>query len=458
MLVERRVSPLFSNTGEKRRTMQGWKMTQGNPLSLSRWRLPKNVYLLLFFTLGKGCQLSIANLTLNYYVHSLGYQQDFIGLFSAFPAIGSLLSAIPTGILADRWGRKPVLLMTALLSPGFLALTALMTAAPFLLICSFIQGLVSAAYWVTNLPLLIESTSEKQRVAVLALNSFLLLGVGSLGNLLGGAVPELVGMLMHTPSNGTVPLRWGVFVAASFTFVFGIPLWLLRESRVRQKNAQDRKDEQNVPRDAVVAGSNEAISEREVVPTKVQKRSTVLLFGQLLLPDLVFTMGEGAVVALIQVYFVLRFHLLPGVLGVIFTLSGFLGGIFALLAPFFVKRWSKIRIITIVQYVSAPLMILTGLAPLLPLAIVGEYTRSFLRTLIEPVYAAFTMEQAPPRLRATLSGFYSVTWSVGFSVGPTIAGWLQKNVSLGTSFLFGACCLVLAPTLLLIFFGKKARV
>jgi len=171
-------------------------------------------------------------------------------------------------------------------------------------------------------------------------------------------------------------------------------------------------------------------------------------------PDLLFTMGEGAVVALIQLYFVLRFHLLPGILGIIFTISGLVGGIFSLTAPLFVRRWSKLRIVTTVQYLSAPLMVLIGFAPTLPLAITGEYMRSFMRTLIEPVYAAFAMEQVSSRNRATLAGFYSVTWSIGFSIGPTIAGWLQTNVSLSSSFLFGACCLVLAPSLLLIFFGK----
>jgi MFS family permease len=181
----------------------------------------------------------------------------------------------------------------------------------------------------------------------------------------------------------------------------------------------------------------------------------VWLFLQLLIPDLVFTMGEGAVVALIQIYFVLRFQLLPGTLGIIFTISGLAGGIFSLTAPLFVKRWSKLRLITSVQYLTAPLMVLIGFAPTLPLAIAGEYARSFMRTLIEPVYAAFAMEQVSDRQRATLAGFYSVTWSVGFSVGPTIAGWLQTNVSLSTSFVFGAFCLLLAPSLLLTFFGRK---
>jgi len=311
------------------------------------------------------------------------------------------------------------------------------------LICALMQGCVSTAYWVTNLPLLTESTTERQRVGVFALNSFLLLGVGALGNLLGGAIPEFVAGLLHVSAASTVPLRWGVITAALFTFVFGLPLWWLREPRRAKK------------REAVPT----VVNVGEAVKQVSRERWPAWLFLQLLIPDLVFTMGEGAVVALIQLYFVLRFGLLPGTLGIIFTISGLAGGVFSLTAPLFVKRWSKLRLVTSVQFLSAPLMLLIGFTPILPLAIAGEYTRSFMRTLIEPVYAAFAMEQVSDRQRATLSGFYSVTWSIGYSIGPGIAGWLQTNVSLSTSFVFGAFCLILAPTLLLTFFGKQlARV
>ncbi|GCE19559.1 MFS transporter [Dictyobacter kobayashii] len=139
----------------------------------------------------------------------------------------------------------------------------------------------------------------------------------------------------------------------------------------------------------------------------------------------------------------------------VFTISGLAGGIFSLTAPLFVRRWSKLRLVTTVQYLSAPLMVLIGFAPTLPLAIMGEYARSFMRTLIEPVYAAFAMEQVSNRQRATLAGLYSVTWSIGFSVGPAVAGWLQTSISLSASFVYGAFCLLLAPTLLLLFFGRK---
>ncbi|HEY1353194.1 MAG TPA: MFS transporter [Ktedonobacteraceae bacterium] len=397
-------------------------------------KLPRNVYLLLLFTVGKGFQLSLSLLTLNYYVHSLGYLPDFIGIFSAMPALGSLLSAVPVGRLADHLGRKPVLLLTALLTPLFLAACGLVTGAPALLVCAFLQGVVSTAYWVTNLPLLAENTTPEQRVGVLALNSFLLLGIGALGNFLGGAIPEFAAGLLHTSAASTVPLRWGVIAAALFTFVFGLPLWLLQTSK--------RSTHEHL---------------LEAGPQAFADRWPVWLYLQLLLPDLVFTMGEGAVVALMQLYFVLRFHLLPGSLGLLFTLSGFASGVFSLSAPLFVKRWSKLRLITTVQYLTAPVMLLIGFAPGLPVAIGGEYTRAFLRTLIEPIYAAFALEQVADQQRATLSGFYSVTWSIGFSVGPAIGGWLQASAGLATSFVFGAICLFVAPTLLLTFFGQKTR-
>src|SRR5438270_7451429 len=244
--------------------------------------LPFNVYILLCFTLGKGFQLSISALTLNYYVHSLGYHPDFIGVFNAMPAIGALVSAVPIGMLADRFGRKLVLVLTAILTPLFLALCGLVTNPFWLLSCAFMQGVVSTAYWVTNLPLLTESTTERQRVGVFALNSFLLLGVGALGNLLGGTIPEFIAGILHVSAASTLPLRWGVFSAALFTFVFGLPLWLLHEpKRTTVSKATDETTkavlEENVRNSGHLA---------EAVLHEKRERLPVGLFVKLLLPDL----------------------------------------------------------------------------------------------------------------------------------------------------------------------------
>src|SRR6266516_3692647 len=197
---------LVSDTSKS--TMQDKDSSEKRSFVSSLLHLPRNVYLLLLFTTGKGFQLSLSALSLNYYVHSLGYHPVFIGVFNAMPAIGALISAVPVGMLADRIGRKPVLVLTAILTPLFLALCGLVTTPFWLLFCAFMQGVVSTAYWVTNLPLLTESTTEKQRVGVFALNSFLLLGVGSLGSLLGGAIPEVMASILHVSAASTIALRY----------------------------------------------------------------------------------------------------------------------------------------------------------------------------------------------------------------------------------------------------------
>src|SRR5947209_13515281 len=133
--------PLVPNTTESANRERA--LSQNRSFISSYLHLPRNVYLLLLFTTGKGFQLSISALTLNYYVHSLGYRPDFIGVFNAMPAIGALVSAVPVGILADRFGRKPVLLLTAVLTPLFLALCGLVTTPFWFLFCAFMQGVRS---------------------------------------------------------------------------------------------------------------------------------------------------------------------------------------------------------------------------------------------------------------------------------------------------------------------------
>lgn len=411
----------------------------------------RNIYLLLLFTLGKGFQIYIGQVTINLYVFSLGYPKEFVGLVAAMPALGSMLAALPMGLIADRFGRKPLLLIFGLLNPLALVAIGLSTQAPFLILASILNGIFSSAYWVTNLPLLTENTREDQRVGVLALNSFLLLGVGAAGSLVGGVIPEIVAAVSGGPAVAPVPLRWGVLTAAVITFLPVLPLFSLQEPPRRRPADAHTQPEHAEP------GAAPQPPARETITDPPTRAALVGLFARLLVPDFLATMGEGTVVGLLQLFFLLRFSLQPGSLGALFTIAGLLGGATSLYAPRIVRRWGKLRTATTVQYLSAPAMLITGFAPVLPLAASSEFARIVLRGLFEPTYAAFAMEQVSSRYRATLSGLYSVTWSLGFSIGPTLAGWLFDHVSPSASFIVGAICLVSAATLLRLFFGVRER-
>ncbi len=397
----------------------------------------RNVYLLLLFTLGKGLQLSIGQVTLSLNAYSIGDLQEFGRLLIAVPSIGPLLAAIPVGFLADRLPRKPLLIITGILNPIALALIGLTTNAPLMLAASFANGVLSSAYWVTSIPMLTESVAPRQRVGVMSLNTFLMLGVGSLGGLLGGAVPEVIGAFTGLSASAPLPLRWGVVAAAVAVFLPTIPLFWLTEHRPAADIAAP-----SAPHDTATVTIHPSV------------RAIPLLFFLLLVPDVLYTAGEGAVVALEPLFFKLRFHLDPGLIGALVAGGGLLVGVTALLAPSIVRRFGKLRVITTAQLLSAPIALLIGYAPWLWLAALAELGRNFLRGAFEPVYATFAMERVDARFRARLSGFYSLTWSIGFSLGAAASGWLQRNVNLSIGFLLGAMLLATAPTWLLLAFAR----
>jgi MFS family permease len=414
---------------------------------------PRNVYLLLLFTLGKGVQLSIGQVTLTLYAYSIGYRQDFVGLLVAFPSIGSLLAAIPIGFLADRIPRKPLLLITGLLNPLALALIGLTTNAPLMLGASFANGVLSAAYWVTIIPMLTDAVDAKRRVRVMSFNSFLLLGVGALGGLLGGAIPEWVGAVTGMAATAPIPLRWGVVAAAISVLLPTIPLFWLTPLPTRDAIPlhMEAPAPTNVTTGAALVAAAPAAHPGTPRPSA---RPIPLLFVLLLVPDVLYTAGEGAVVALEPLFFRLRFHLSPALIGALVAGGGLLVGVTALLAPSLVRRYGKLRVITVAQALSVPIALTIGYAPWLWLSGLAELLRNLLRGAFDPVYATFTMERVDARYRARLSGFYSITWSIGFSVGAASSGWLQHNVNLSIGFLLGAALLGIAPAWLLLAFAR----
>ena len=346
------------------------------------------------------------------------------------------------GYLADRLPRKPLLLVTGLLNPISLAAIGLTSNAPVMLTASFINGLLSSAYWVTNIPMLTESVEPKRRVSVMSLNTFLLLGIGALGALVGGVVPEMVSALTGAPATSPGPLRWGVIAAAVAVLLPTIPLFWLNEA----------------PRGAAAVAARDAASDAALAGPAPSARPVLLLFILLLIPDVLYTAGEGAVVALLPLFLQLRYHASPAMIGALVAGAGLLSGVTALLAPSVVRRYGKLRVITGAQLLSVPAALLIGYAPLLVMSALAEGMRNVLRGFFEPVYATFAMERVDARYRSRLSGMYSVTWSLGFSAGAAMSGWLQHNVNLSIGFLLGAALIGAAPLLLIAAFGRDPTV
>lgn len=383
---------------------------------------------LLGYTLVKGLQLALYNLIFPLYAYSIGYDQAAIGRLTAIGALTVLLTSAPIGILADRVGPGRLFASTAYLLPVTLGGIALARSYPVLVGFIIAQNAAATVYWSVNSPLLVGAVPANRRVQVFAANSFLLLGIGAFGSVIGGSVAAGAARFLGLPANATLPLRVALLANAAITLLGALPLWRIRDLGAARAGR----------------GGRERL-----------RVADLRLFGRLLLPDLLQATGAGAIVGFLPLFFALRFGLPAGWLGWLFTFTGALGGLASLASPALTRRFGNIPAIGGLMLLVALCMVTTVAAPLLVGAVLAEALRAGLRGMIDPIYTPFAMTRVTAHRRATLSGLYNVTYATGFSLGPLVSGWLQVRYGFGPAFTLGAACYVVAALLLWHFFGRR---
>ena len=152
----------------------------------------------------------------------------------------------------------------------------------------------------------------------------------------------------------------------------------------------------------------------------------------------------------------MRFAISPGALGNFLTISGLIGGALVLLAPRLADRMGTARAAVALQAAGVPAIVVLTLAPFQAGAMAGEVLRNAFRGMGDPVYNAFVMSRVPAEQRSTISGLYAVTWSVGFSLGPSLSGVVQQHAGFTPAFLLGAAIMSCGVVLLWLFFLRGA--
>lgn len=157
-----------------------------------------------------------------------------IGLLAASSALGIVIGMIPAGRLADRFGRKPLLIAGTLWFAGGTAVAAFSPNFPFLLIVRGLSGLGMAATFIMPYSIISEFVSERSRTAF---SGILETALG-----LGYLLPPILGLII-------VPLvspdiAWRVFFLAAavpILYVWVIwrhlpesPRWLSRVGRMEE--------------------------------------------------------------------------------------------------------------------------------------------------------------------------------------------------------------------------------
>lgn len=354
------------------------------------------------------------------FVKSLSGSETVIGLIAAISPFAGVLLSFPVGMLADRWGKKRLLLVAAgvlLVAP----LLYLLVQDPFWLIpirffhgiATAILGPVASAFILGAYP---ESRGEK-----LGLYSSATLVGRTLAPLLGGA---LITWFLYLGGSLTYH---AVYVAA---FTLGIPalffvLCLPRDEQSVEGGARPLKV---APAD-FARGLGDFLRNRRLLGTSLVEMATYFAYGVLETYLPLYLSGLGVPAYQIGVVFALQ------ILSI------------ALTKPFFGKLADRIdrrvQILTgilLLAAATATIPLVTGIAAITLVSVLFGLAVS-VSTVATGSYVAEVVKTE--NIGASVGGLSSIM-DIGHSSGPFIAGFIITAVSTAAGFFSAAAVCVLA--------------
>ena len=350
---------------------------------------------------------SYLNVVFAIYLNRVGYSTVMIGvIFSVAYLSGALLTAV-WGYLSDRYGRRNILMLLAVLTIISNAILVFFTALAFVLLAVIIAnvgaggsgggGSGGGPFNPVEEALLAEKCNAETRNRVFALNSFVGSMMGALGALASGA-----------PQYLEQNLGWDVVASYRplflLTIVFSIVLFFVY--RIIGEEHQPARVENKI------------------------SRSTGVFVTKMSLLAFVDNFGAGLAGSLIPYWFFLRYGVELKSLGVLFFASYILAALSFLSAPLIARYLGIVRTMAFSHGLASLVYFILPLAPTFFSAAVLLGVRSYFAYMDNPLRASFTMAMVKSSERGSAAGVTNLARVVPFGISPTISTYLMQSVSL----------------------------
>lgn len=369
-----------------------------------------NARLYLVSAVISGASMGVFRFLFNFYVLSLGYDEELLGNLVTATSLTALLMALPMGYVADFLGRKTSLICGALLSCLSVLMMVLFPLTPVFVVMNVALGFAQSLSGVTMGPFLMENSGEKERTYLFSFASGFQTASQFVGNWIGGYLPTWLGAAQSVSPTSTQAYGASLFVIAAGAGMAAVPLLFMRTPRITQE-------------------------QRTFFAPFAYFRQKPALLGKLILPTLTISIGAGLIMPFMNVFFRQVHHQPDSVIGTLFAWGSLAMAIGLLLAPPLADRIGKIQLVVITQGLSIPFLALLGFAPWFGVAAMAYYIRMALMNMSSPVYQTFVMEKVDPSARATVASLVSMANNFGWAFSPTISGAVQVNYGFGPTYL-----------------------
>ena len=341
------------------------------------------------------------------YARDFGVSATMVGLTLTVFALARLILNIPAGLIADRFGRRvlliggPILTSIGMFGSGFAG------DIWSLLIWRFVAGAGSAFFMSGALIYLIDIAPPDLRARYVATNQWALSVGVALGPGIGGLVAE----------------RWGL--AAPFHLVGVIALFaavyaVFRLPETRRSSSPKLKDESPAREAARIARSGPFLAIAFVTGT-------------------IFMTRAGTRATLVPLHADETLAWGPGELGLVFTVTGVMTLFTLWPATWATENIGRASVILFSAMTAALGTFVIGSSSTPMWFVLGNVILTLGTGTAGPAPAAFVADLFPEQMRGLGVGLYRSAGDVGFVLGPPALGWLSDNASMSVAFQTAGC-------------------
>lgn len=355
----------------------------------------------IFNGIGNG----IFGVVLQLYIISLGFSGSQLGSIFMWSSVGQLLLTVPAGLLADRVGKKKVIL-TGFLFSG-IAMLLLITGRTIFhfSLAWLLLGLGNSASSLFG-PLYSSFFDHDDMDKAFGLQGFVNIASNAIGSLLGLIPPILVSQWAITLSRS----YWYLLVFAIFIFYSTLPIY------------------------------NSVLSSAEITKKSAGERSPLRSRGVVLKFSLLYTIQNiafGSFFGLFPYYVNRKFGVESDSLGILFSVVSIVRAGANMIAPKIASRLGTLRTVSYALAFTVPFWLLFAVAPSFLWISLVYIIRFAISSVCNPLMPSLFYKLLYEDEKATANSITQTASMVSNIVAPKLGGFMMENIHIDSTALMG---------------------